>query len=223
MGGSSKPFEAYGGIHTGAWVNRLPAPWVPYVQLARLSPPAPLFLMYFPHLYGVICASILRKATGYSVVLTCLQLDSKAAHSARRNYTESSVNFHDVPSSPGRVISYRLATSHDVVHDSHFHRYRLLSLCQAPDPMPPAGSRFCLAWGVTVGMAVMDVDPLATVGGPCLVAACTLWAVIYDTIYACLDVNDDIRLSLGSLRLESEAGAVNITFLHGGLLERYWS
>ena len=40
--------QQYGGSHSGGWVGRLPASWVPYVQLARLSPPAALFLIYFP-------------------------------------------------------------------------------------------------------------------------------------------------------------------------------
>ena len=39
----------YGGAQVDGWVSLLPTSWVPYVQLARLSPPAALFLIYFPH------------------------------------------------------------------------------------------------------------------------------------------------------------------------------
>ncbi|KAM7210595.1 hypothetical protein V8F06_014021, partial [Rhypophila decipiens] len=46
----------YGGYHTGSWVDRLPPSWVPYIQLSRLSPPAGVFLIYFPHLFGVLHA-----------------------------------------------------------------------------------------------------------------------------------------------------------------------
>ncbi|KAK4148766.1 hypothetical protein C8A00DRAFT_47468 [Chaetomidium leptoderma] len=48
----------YGGRHVGRWVSGLPASWVPFVQLARLSPPAALALIYFPHLFGAVLAAI---------------------------------------------------------------------------------------------------------------------------------------------------------------------
>ncbi|KAH8156185.1 hypothetical protein CIB48_g12061 [Xylaria polymorpha] len=53
----------YGGHHIGGWVDRLPASWVPYIQLARLSPPAGVFLVLFPHLFGLINGAILQEAT----------------------------------------------------------------------------------------------------------------------------------------------------------------
>ncbi|KAK0615332.1 UbiA prenyltransferase family-domain-containing protein [Bombardia bombarda] len=51
--------QQYGGKHTGGWVSSLPASWVPYIQLARLSPPAGVFLVFFPHLFGVAHAAVL--------------------------------------------------------------------------------------------------------------------------------------------------------------------
>ncbi|KAI0443014.1 prenyltransferase [Xylaria telfairii] len=53
----------YGGQHTGSWVDRLPASWIPYIQLARLSPPAGVFLVLFPHIFGLLNGAILREAT----------------------------------------------------------------------------------------------------------------------------------------------------------------
>ncbi|KAF4504859.1 hypothetical protein G6O67_008256 [Ophiocordyceps sinensis] len=53
--------QQYGGRHTGNWVGKLPPSWIPYVQLARLSPPAGVFLVFFPHLFGLVHASILRQ------------------------------------------------------------------------------------------------------------------------------------------------------------------
>ncbi|KAI0139609.1 UbiA prenyltransferase [Hypoxylon sp. NC0597] len=54
--------QQYGGGHVGGWVGRLPSSWVPYVQLARLSPPAALFLIYFPHFFGVMLAAIIQRS-----------------------------------------------------------------------------------------------------------------------------------------------------------------
>lgn len=52
--------QQYGGLHTGRWVSTLPPSWIPYVQLARLSPPAGVCLVLFPHLFGLFHASVLR-------------------------------------------------------------------------------------------------------------------------------------------------------------------
>ncbi len=65
----SKPSEdmpvacQYGGNSKSAWVVRLPDSWLPYVQLARLSPPAGLCLIYFPHLFGVLHAAVLGESS----------------------------------------------------------------------------------------------------------------------------------------------------------------
>ncbi|KXX76054.1 4-hydroxybenzoate polyprenyltransferase, mitochondrial [Madurella mycetomatis] len=68
-GSHSKPDRAPGtapsvsvqyssGPATG-WVSHLPSSWVPYVQLARLSLPAAVILIYLPTLFGVLLAAIL--------------------------------------------------------------------------------------------------------------------------------------------------------------------
>lgn len=49
--------QHYGGVHAGGWVDFLPSSWIPYIQLARLSPPAALFLIYFPHFFGLLHAA----------------------------------------------------------------------------------------------------------------------------------------------------------------------
>ena len=50
------------------WVSHLPSSFVPYVQLARLISPAPVFLIYFPHLFGTLHAASLL-GSGHSQVL----------------------------------------------------------------------------------------------------------------------------------------------------------
>ncbi|KAI0199426.1 UbiA prenyltransferase family-domain-containing protein [Astrocystis sublimbata] len=60
--------EQYGGKHAGGWVDRLPVSWVPYIQLARLSPPAALFLIYFPHFFGIILAALIQRSPASQVM-----------------------------------------------------------------------------------------------------------------------------------------------------------
>ncbi|KAK3935421.1 UbiA prenyltransferase family-domain-containing protein [Diplogelasinospora grovesii] len=67
--------QQYGGGHAGGWVERLPSSWIPYVQLARLSPPAALFLIF-----------IQQRAPATDVLQACLVMfvgsffASNAAH-----------------------------------------------------------------------------------------------------------------------------------------------
>ncbi|RYP77476.1 hypothetical protein DL769_003386 [Monosporascus sp. CRB-8-3] len=199
---------------------------IPYIQLCRLSPPEPLFLVFFPHLYGVICASILRNASGSEFLYICLYLlggslfFSNAAHSwndivyapidkmisrtkkrpiARGAITPRAALLFMVTQTVGAAASlpglppatalYTVPTIVGTVYYPYAKRHT---------PFPQLILGFCLVWGATVGMAAMGVDPLASCVGPYLVAACTMWTVIYDTIYACLDVKDDNKLKLGS-------------------------
>lgn len=65
---------------------RVQASWVPYVQLARLSPPAGLFLIYFPHFFGAVLgatvtnASLATAARAALVLLAGSFFLSNAAH-----------------------------------------------------------------------------------------------------------------------------------------------
>ncbi|KAF2641126.1 UbiA-domain-containing protein [Massarina eburnea CBS 473.64] len=58
-GTSNKPPPTrFDGVTTGSWVSLFPPGVIPYIQLARLSPPVPLLLIFFPHLFGLLHASI---------------------------------------------------------------------------------------------------------------------------------------------------------------------
>ncbi|KAI3332043.1 UbiA-domain-containing protein [Xylariaceae sp. AK1471] len=54
---NTMPQQYSGGVDAQGWVSLLPAWCVPWVQLCRLYPPAALFLVYFPNLFGVLHAA----------------------------------------------------------------------------------------------------------------------------------------------------------------------
>ncbi|PHH72902.1 hypothetical protein CDD80_4188 [Ophiocordyceps camponoti-rufipedis] len=76
----------YGGLHSSPWVSRLPPSWIPLVQLARLSPPVGLALVFLPHLYGALLAAIEQRAPVHRLLRACAVLAagtfffSNAAH-----------------------------------------------------------------------------------------------------------------------------------------------
>lgn len=64
----------YGGNHSTGWLGYVPARWLPYIQLARLSPPVGLFLIYIPHSFGLLYAAIRQRAEPFEVAYASLLL-----------------------------------------------------------------------------------------------------------------------------------------------------
>jgi 4-hydroxybenzoate polyprenyltransferase len=60
--------QLYSGVYTAPWVSHFLVSWAPYIQLARLSPPFPFLLIYFPHLFGVTHSAATLKALLHDVL-----------------------------------------------------------------------------------------------------------------------------------------------------------
>ncbi|KAJ5785539.1 uncharacterized protein N7503_010751 [Penicillium pulvis] len=60
--------HGYGGNDKPASLSIIPDSWHAYIQLARLFPPAGLFLIYFPHLFGVLHAAVRTQAAPLDVL-----------------------------------------------------------------------------------------------------------------------------------------------------------
>ena len=70
---------------------------------------------------------------------------------------------------------------------------------------------FCLAWGIIIGSLAMGFEPFASgmmgsgqeshaeLSIMCLFLASILWTMIYDTVYAHQDLNDDVKAGIKSL------------------------
>ncbi|KUL91123.1 hypothetical protein ZTR_00997 [Talaromyces verruculosus] len=62
--------DQYGGNYNPTALSDLPDSWIPYIQLARLFPPAGLFLIYFPHAFGILHAAIRTGAPSATLLYT---------------------------------------------------------------------------------------------------------------------------------------------------------
>ncbi|KAI1335379.1 UbiA prenyltransferase family-domain-containing protein [Xylariaceae sp. FL0016] len=220
-----------------------------YHQLARLNSIAPIFLIFFPHLFGILHASITSdtKHTSYNVFYACVLLYggsffySNAAH-AWNDIIDAPVDrqvsrsrnrpmARGAISTPGALVFTALQallatsflfslppiTSVAVIPAIVMATYYPWAKLHTPVPQVVLG--LCLAWGVMTGRASLGADsswplnieglrslvhdgpwsgPWSNPSGLCLMLACSLWTLIYDTIYACQDIPDDTRLGLGS-------------------------
>ncbi|EXV01932.1 4-hydroxybenzoate polyprenyltransferase domain protein [Metarhizium robertsii] len=219
----------YGGSHTGKWVGKLPPSWIPFIQLARLSPPAGVFLVLFPHLYGIMHASILQQALSAQTIRTGMLVSvgslflSNAIH-GWNDLVDAPIDklvtrTKNRPIVRG-AISPRAAftfTASQALIGSTLLLFLpgLTAVTAIPSifanvyyPFSKRHTYFTqfilglsLAWGVNIGTIAIRCVPweekfLAPTA--CLFAALVLWTVIYDTIYAFQDVQDDMNIGVKS-------------------------
>lgn len=228
----------YGGNSATGWVALLPPSWVPYIQLARLNPPAGLFLIYFPHLFGVLLAGV-RQQSSLSEVLrqSLLMLGgsffvSNAIHiwndliDAPLDAKVERTKNRPIPRGAVSETNAVIFTLTQTLGALAFLPLLDISLSEAilwPAPsiaawiyypwakrhtnFPQVVLGFCLAWGVFMGSLSMGLRPVVASGTHlaidqptlCLTLACIIWSVIYDSVYAHQDVEDDIKVGIKSL------------------------
>ncbi|KAK0641831.1 UbiA prenyltransferase family-domain-containing protein [Cercophora newfieldiana] len=218
----------YGGHHSGTWVDRLPPSWTPYIQLSRLSPPAGLFLIFLPHLFGALHAAIthnlplstLLPVTAYLLLgslffsnaahawndLVDAPIDAKIERTKTRPIPRGAV-------SPRAALVFTLSQALAagvfllaLPKDAHIAAVATV-VGTVYYPYAKRHSHFvqfllgfCLTWGIVVGSAAMGtVRPWRDGSTGCLVGAVGLWVVGFDTIYAHQDLRDDLRVGVRSM------------------------
>lgn len=220
----------YGGIHAQGWVSLLPPSWIPYVQLSRLSPPAALLLIWFPHLFGALHAasdlglSLWELARVSALLLVGSVFYSNAAH-AWNDLIDAPIDRQILRTKKRPIVRGAISpkaaflfTVSQAIGAALL--LPLFSLDTLKSTLPsivaatyyPFAKRhthlaqfvlgFALAWGCMVGAAAAGLQrPWADNSTITLTAAFTLWAVIYDTIYAYQDIKDDLRVGVKSLAI----------------------
>lgn len=219
--------DQYGGTRADVWVNLLPASWAPYIQLARLSPPVAVFLIYFQHIFGALHAANTHGVATLQLLRALVALlggsffFSNAAH-AWNDIVDAPID-RRVSRTKGRPIAigaippkaaFIFATSQALAAAS-FLLLSNTSTAKATIPtivgttyypwaklhtyFPQVILGFCLAWGIIVSSGFVGMDkPWNDKAALCLVLASTLWTVIYDPIYAHQDLADDVNIGVKS-------------------------
>ncbi|KAI1866236.1 uncharacterized protein JN550_007624 [Neoarthrinium moseri] len=219
--------KLFDGIHSGAWVYRFPPSWVPYIQLARLSPPVPVLLIYFPHVFGIAHAAATQKAPLGDVIRVCLLLLggsfflSNAIH--RWNDLIDAPIDRQIPRTRNRPVARGAISPQGAmiftISQAFGAALFLLFLpsdtvlCTLPSivantyyPFAKRHTHFpqvvlgvALQWAVIVGSCAMGGgSPRANTSVLYLFLGSLLWTVIYDTIYGFQDYADDIKIGVKS-------------------------
>lgn len=214
--------------------------WLPYIQLARLSPPAGIALIYFPHLFGILHAAIAQRAPPPDVVRASLLMLGGTVFFSNAAHVWN--DFIDAPLDAKVERTRERPIPRGAVSPTAALIFTITQAVAAAALLPLVGSGFvqsavyalpsivgsmyypwakrhtnapqlvlglCLAWEIPMGSLALakecfgfdtkswrfSVDPAAT----CLFRASVLWTMIYDTIYAHQDPEDDVQVGIKSL------------------------
>ncbi|KAL4958129.1 UbiA prenyltransferase [Aspergillus filifer] len=242
----------YTGNHRSGWLTSVPDTILPFVQLARLSPPAGLFLIYFPHMFGLLLGAILTDSSlnPTAIIHASLQLlgasffvsnaihawndlidaplDALVERTRRRPIPRGAISppaaFLFVLSQALGALLFLPCMPGGFLHASQYALPGILGWMYYPwakrhTYYPQLVLGLCLSWGVVMGCLIIGLPVMSVAGNGdipdsssapaaatfCMFGSCTLWTMIYDTIYAHQDLADDRK-----------AGIKSLAVLHGG-------
>lgn len=221
------PPKQFHGLHMGVWVNLLPSSWIPFIRLARLIPPVPVLLIFFPHVFGLIHAAVIHEIPSSSIIRTCYILLggsfflSNAIH-AWNDLIDSPID-KLVPRTRNRpipqgVITPRAAFVFTVSqavaaaccllllprHTMLYAIPGIISHTYYPFSkrhtyFPQVVLAISLQWPILLASSAAGVHRAWTDKSLlCLFLGSVIWTVIYDTIYGFQDYKDDIRIGVKS-------------------------
>jgi len=202
------------------WIFYLPSSLVPYIELARLVSPAPVFLIYFPHLFGTLHAASLRGSEYSQVLNTNLILFLGSFF-----YSNAAHIWNDLIDAPlDRLVARtayrpipRGAVSKPVA--IIFAATQSLAAAACLLPIPPACAMFALpavigagiypfakrvtyypqvmlglilAWGIVMGEVAMGVNPFETTKITASIGCLFLGSTMWTVIYDFIYAHQDL-------------------------------
>ncbi|OAF17630.1 4-hydroxybenzoate octaprenyltransferase [Bradyrhizobium neotropicale] len=207
-------------IHPGDWVDRrLPLAWRPYARLARLDRPVGIWLTLFPCLAALIQAShgfpavwqlivfslgaLLMRSAGSTVNdIADRKFDAHVERTRFRPLASSQLELHQAIAF--LIAELGLAASLLIFLNSYTRQMAIgvlplvfiYPLCKRFTYWPQAVLGAAFNWGMLMvwAEAAGHIPPGAIV---MWIGAIT-WQIGYDTVYAYVDVKDDVRLGLKS-------------------------
>ena len=208
---------------TASWIDRaLPAGLRPYGRLARLDRPIGFWLLLFPCWWGVALAApgapdlrlmglfavgalVMRGAGCTANDLADRDFDGRVARTALRPLASGAISptgaivFLVLQLIVGLVVLVQFNLSTILVGTLSLPIVFAYPFAKRVTHWPQIVLGFAFSWGALVGWTAVRGDLAAPAF--VLYAACILWTVGYDTIYAHQDKDDDARLGLKSSAL----------------------
>lgn len=215
----------------GSLSGLLPPSWIPFTQLSRVIPPVALNIIYFPHLVGLLYAARIlalppTEVLRSSLVMLCVSFFYSNAGHAWNDLIDAPIDAQIERTRkrpiPRGAITRRAAAIFAATQILGAFLFLLLlprGACLAEIPnvvatayypfakrqinLPQLVLGFCLAWGVIVGSAGAGLSrPWADGSVVGLLLASVTWVLIFDTLYAHIDLKDDLRVGVKSAAVQ---------------------
>ncbi|EEY17885.1 para-hydroxybenzoate-polyprenyltransferase [Verticillium alfalfae VaMs.102] len=183
---------------TAGILSVLPKSWVPYAELIRIDKPTGTYYLFFPCLFSTLMAApmAMPMASPLSVLGTTLLFFSGALimRGAAVRGSRHLLSF------PLQCLYYGIPSLLFVAS---------YPLAKRVTYYPQAVLGLTFSWGAFMGFPALGVDLLANsaalTAAACLYSSNIAWTVLYDMIYAHMDIKDDAKAGIKSIALKHDA------------------
>ncbi|CAI7662257.1 unnamed protein product [Penicillium bialowiezense] len=209
-------------------IASLPKAWIPYAELVRLDKPTGTYYLFFPTLFSTLLAAPMAGAGPLQVLGALIMrgagcavndlwdrnLDphvertkfrpiARGALSPRKALVFTGSQFLAglgvLVSFPTQCLWYGIPSVPIVL---------AYPLAKRVTNYPQAVLGLAFSWGAIMGFPALGVDLLANhdalMAAGALYSSCIAWTVLYDMIYAHMDIKDDVAAGIKSIALRHE-------------------
>lgn len=235
-GEESRLAQQFGGHYANSWMDHLPASWTPYIQLARLHRPHGLIVVTLSHLFGVFHAAFLlhsplQKTLGVSAItivgalfvnsgahawndLIDAPIDAQVERTKTRPIPRGDVSkkaafiFATAQAFLAALALLALPSGTRAVCVPNIVAILYYPFAKRQMFAPQLVLGVCMGLCALVGSSAMGLEsPWLNTSTQCLAIATMFWVVLFDTIYAHMDLTDDIKLGVNSLAVFAQGYA----------------
>ncbi|KAJ5323014.1 hypothetical protein N7452_011303 [Penicillium brevicompactum] len=193
-------------------IASLPKAWIPYAELVRLDKPTGTYYLFFPTLFSTLLAAPMAgcavndlwdRNLDPHVERTKFRPIARGALSPPKALVFTGSQFLAglgvLLSFPTQCLWYGIPSVPIVL---------AYPLAKRVTNYPQAVLGLAFSWGAIMGFPALGVDLLANhdalMAAGALYTSCIAWTVLYDMIYAHMDIKDDVAAGIKSIALRHE-------------------
>ncbi|KAJ5353630.1 hypothetical protein N7541_006194 [Penicillium brevicompactum] len=212
-------------------IASLPKAWIPYAELVRLDKPTGTYYLFFPTLFSTLLAAPMAGAAPPSALFFSGALIMRGAGCAVNDLWDRNLDPHVERTKFRPIARGALSPPKALVFTGSQFLAGLGVLLSFPTqclwygipsvpivlayPLakrvtnyPQAVLGLAFSWGAIMGFPALGVDLLANhdalMAAGALYTSCIAWTVLYDMIYAHMDIKDDVAAGIKSIALRHE-------------------
>ncbi|KAJ5665616.1 uncharacterized protein N7477_008064 [Penicillium maclennaniae] len=212
----TNPVTHYTPPQTGL-IASLPRSWIPYAELIRLDKPTGTYYLFFPTLFSTLLAAPMATGINPMQVFGTAGLFFTDPHVERTKFRpiargalspRHAVLFTGTQLLAGLGILLQFPTLCLWYGIPSLPIVVAYPLAKRVTNYPQFVLGLAFSWGAIMGFPALGVDLMANhdalLAAGALYSSCVAWTVLYDMIYAHMDIKDDAAAGIKSIALRHE-------------------